>query len=282
MRAPDPETSAYLFPWHRGRSGRRGERCPCGGWAFTPPRPPGRCGTSSGVRHQRRPAHQHLADPRCRGREPACRQSSCSPDLRVWSPAPSPWQRANTSRWRRNPSCSSASSRSRLASWSVTPKPRPESWLPSTAFAALPPLMRHRIAEAIMKDPVVALEVHAREELGLRPGKTGNPVAGGRIVLCDVLDRRRDPTSSRGSSSAEPTPRCSRSCWVRSRCWRLAGPSRSSPAARGCVRRSASWRSPQSPPGSPLGLGTWSATSSTSERADPFLSHHTGRIGRRG
>ncbi|MGA7987943.1 MAG: VIT1/CCC1 transporter family protein [Candidatus Dormiibacterota bacterium] len=32
-----------------------------------------------------------------------------------------------------------------------------------------------RLAEAVMKDPAVALEVHAREELGLRPGKTGNP-----------------------------------------------------------------------------------------------------------
>jgi VIT1/CCC1 family predicted Fe2+/Mn2+ transporter len=33
----------------------------------------------------------------------------------------------------------------------------------------------HRIAEAIMRNPEVALEVHAREELGLRPGKTGSP-----------------------------------------------------------------------------------------------------------
>lgn len=33
---------------------------------------------------------------------------------------------------------------------------------------------RH-VAEAIMRDPEIALEVHAREELGLRPGKTGSP-----------------------------------------------------------------------------------------------------------
>ncbi len=32
-----------------------------------------------------------------------------------------------------------------------------------------------RVAEALMKNPEIALEVHAREELGLRPGKTGNP-----------------------------------------------------------------------------------------------------------
>ncbi|MFN2582186.1 MAG: VIT1/CCC1 transporter family protein [Candidatus Dormibacteria bacterium] len=33
-----------------------------------------------------------------------------------------------------------------------------------------------RIAEAIMRDPEVALDVHAREELGVRPGQTGSPV----------------------------------------------------------------------------------------------------------
>ena len=45
-----------------------------------------------------------------------------------------------------------------------------------------------RIAEAIMKDPVVALEVHAREELGLRPGKTGNPwqAAGSSFVMFSI------------------------------------------------------------------------------------------------
>ncbi len=42
-----------------------------------------------------------------------------------------------------------------------------------------------RIAEAIMKNPEVALEVHAREEMGLRPGKTGNPwqAAGSSFVM---------------------------------------------------------------------------------------------------
>ncbi len=33
------------------------------------------------------------------------------------------------------------------------------------------------IAEAVMSDPVVALEVHAREELGVDPDSVGNPVA---------------------------------------------------------------------------------------------------------
>jgi VIT1/CCC1 family predicted Fe2+/Mn2+ transporter len=45
-----------------------------------------------------------------------------------------------------------------------------------------------RIAEAIMQDPEVALEVHAREELGLRPGKTGNPwqAAGSSFVMFSI------------------------------------------------------------------------------------------------
>jgi VIT1/CCC1 family predicted Fe2+/Mn2+ transporter len=33
------------------------------------------------------------------------------------------------------------------------------------------------LAEAVMVDPAVALEVHAREELGVDPSETGNPVA---------------------------------------------------------------------------------------------------------
>ena len=39
-----------------------------------------------------------------------------------------------------------------------------------------------------MKDPLVALEVHAREELGLRPGKTGNPwqAAGSSFVTFSI------------------------------------------------------------------------------------------------
>ena len=45
-----------------------------------------------------------------------------------------------------------------------------------------------RIAEAIMRDPEVALEVHAREELGLRPGKTGNPwqAAGSSFITFSI------------------------------------------------------------------------------------------------
>ncbi len=45
-----------------------------------------------------------------------------------------------------------------------------------------------RVAEAVMKDPEIALEVHAREELGLRPGKTGNPwqAAGSSFVTFSI------------------------------------------------------------------------------------------------
>ena len=39
------------------------------------------------------------------------------------------------------------------------------------------PDQAHEMAAAVMSDPEVALEVHAREELGIDPDETGNPVA---------------------------------------------------------------------------------------------------------
>lgn len=41
----------------------------------------------------------------------------------------------------------------------------------------LDPDRAREMAEAVMADPEVALEVHAREELGVNPDETGNPVA---------------------------------------------------------------------------------------------------------
>ena len=41
----------------------------------------------------------------------------------------------------------------------------------------LDPDRAQEMAEAVMTDPEVALEVHAREELGVNPDETGNPVA---------------------------------------------------------------------------------------------------------
>jgi len=41
----------------------------------------------------------------------------------------------------------------------------------------LDPEQAHEMASAVMEDPEVALEVHAREELGVDPSETGNPVA---------------------------------------------------------------------------------------------------------
>jgi VIT1/CCC1 family predicted Fe2+/Mn2+ transporter len=41
----------------------------------------------------------------------------------------------------------------------------------------------HRMAEVVMSDPDVALEVHAREELGIDPAGTGNP-AGAAAASC--------------------------------------------------------------------------------------------------
>jgi vacuolar iron transporter family protein len=48
--------------------------------------------------------------------------------------------------------------------------------------------LAQRMAAAIMQDPEVALEVHAREELGVTPGRTGNPwqAAGSSFVAFGV------------------------------------------------------------------------------------------------
>lgn len=39
------------------------------------------------------------------------------------------------------------------------------------------PALADELAEAVMADPEVALDVHAREELGVNPDETGNPTA---------------------------------------------------------------------------------------------------------
>jgi len=41
----------------------------------------------------------------------------------------------------------------------------------------VPREMAEAVAEAVMKDPEVALEVHSREELGVDPARTGSPLA---------------------------------------------------------------------------------------------------------
>jgi VIT1/CCC1 family predicted Fe2+/Mn2+ transporter len=57
---------------------------------------------------------------------------------------------------------------------------------PDAETQELAAIYRHRglderrareMAEAVMEDPEVALEVHAREELGVDPSETGNPIA---------------------------------------------------------------------------------------------------------
>ena len=42
----------------------------------------------------------------------------------------------------------------------------------------------------LMKNPDLALRTHAREELGIDPSATGNPVGGGDLVVHLLLGRR--------------------------------------------------------------------------------------------
>ena len=90
----------------------------------------------------------------------------------------------------------------------------------------LPRDLADRLATELMKDPEVALDTHAREELGLDPRRGPRiAVRGGGLVVRDVLARRaraaapvpvrlRDarPSSSRrrcpASRSSASAPRC--------------------------------------------------------------------------
>ena len=112
-----------------------------------------------------------------------------------------------------------------------------------------------RVAEAIMSDPEVALEVHAREELGLQPGKTGNPwqAAGSSFVMFSI--GAVIPPVSPGSSSAGSRAALLSIGLGAVSVLASAGPSRSSPAARGSAQRSASWPSPTVAAGVAFGVG---------------------------
>jgi VIT1/CCC1 family predicted Fe2+/Mn2+ transporter len=48
----------------------------------------------------------------------------------------------------------------------------------------LPPEGARALAEAVMKDPDVALEAHAREELGVDPGELGRPLGAAVSSFC--------------------------------------------------------------------------------------------------
>lgn len=62
---------------------------------------------------------------------------------------------------------------------SIANQPRAETRELSSIYAqrGIEPSQADALAEAVMADPDVALEVHAREELGIDPSEVGNPVA---------------------------------------------------------------------------------------------------------
>jgi len=99
-----------------------------------------------------------------------------------------------------------------------------------------------------MRNPEVALEVHAREELGLQPGKTGNPwqAAGSSFVMFSIgAVIPLFPWFFVSGTTAALLSIVLGAVSV------LAsdGRSPSSPAGPGSDRRSASWHSRRSRPG---------------------------------
>ena len=98
------------------------------------------------------------------------------------------------------------------------------------------PAVAEDMANQVMRDPELALETHAREEMGISIGRLGSPwqaaaasfvtfALGAFVPLAAVADRARGPRRSWG-----------RSCWGRwlrsswAWCWRR------SPSGRSCVR----------------------------------------------
>ena len=51
--------------------------------------------------------------------------------------------------------------------------------------------LAEQVAEQLGRNPEAALEVHAREELGMAPGRAAQPVAGGRLVVPRLHGRAR-------------------------------------------------------------------------------------------
>ena len=48
------------------------------------------------------------------------------------------------------------------------------------------PDMADELSDKMMRDPDLALETHAREELGFAPGQTGNPIQAAAVILRHV------------------------------------------------------------------------------------------------
>ena len=56
--------------------------------------------------------------------------------------------------------------------------------------------LAEELSVKMMRDPDLALETHAREELGIHPGETGEPAPGGRLVVRDLRHRRLHPVAA--------------------------------------------------------------------------------------
>ena len=109
------------------------------------------------------------------------------------SPARCPWPPANTCRCARSASSTSTRSAPRTqGTGRISRKPRPRNWRSSTTHAAstwtrrAASARRHRSSQ-----PEHALEVLAREELGLNPDDLGSPIRGGLSSFVSFAVGRR-------------------------------------------------------------------------------------------
>ena len=62
-----------------------------------------------------------------------------------------------------------------------------------------------QVARQMMSDPKTALETHAREELGIRPGLTRQASSSGRGLLCDLQPRGAAAADAVSRSGTGPT-----------------------------------------------------------------------------
>ena len=88
------------------------------------------------------------------------------------------------------------------ASCAATPSTRPAELAEHLrGRGASTPDQARELAEAMMRDPDLALETHAREELGIDPDQLGSPLGGRGVVVRRASRSARWCRCSRGSSA---------------------------------------------------------------------------------
>ena len=97
------------------------------------------------------------------------------------------------------------------------------------------PAVATDMVNEVMQDPELALETHAREELGITPAESRLALAGRRRLLRHLRHRRLRPAGAVAVHLGDGRPSCCPSCWVRWRCswsWASCWPASPSGPAR--------------------------------------------------